>query len=308
VSDSPNNAKRLLAVLVAYEPDLGHLESTLLRLADAVDITVVDNSETTQSRLQVANLCDTAGVNLATLGYNAGIAAAQNLGIDHARSLGYENVMFLDDDSSIEATTVDRLVTALNAVRAADPSVVAVGPRIVDTRSQQTLAFAWIRNHIGLASMPADGVTPVDVAFLVSSGSVVALSAFDQHGSFRSDYFIDQVDKEWGLRVGAVGKRMLVLPGEVLTHRLGDDASITRGGSKITYSHDSPTRHYYLTRNAILLLRDTRLPLPRRLHLVRLLVDSSVRKILSRRATPGRRRAVLRGWRDGIRNIRGPMS
>lgn len=302
---TPDVRSRVLAVLVTFNPDVAHLRPTLSTIGAVIDVVVIDNSDEPSARSSVAALCNDEKATYQSLGGNAGIAAAQNAGIARARSRSFEYVLFLDDDSSMDGGAIPRLLEAADQARMDDPSVVGVGPRIVDARSKQTLAYAWIGNHIGLATMPEAG-GPVDVAFLVSSGSLISLAAFDTYGPFRADYFIDQVDKEWGLRVGSSGGRMLVISDEILLHSLGDEARVTRGGKRVTFSHDSPVRHYYLTRNAIHMLRDTKLPFLRRLHLVRLLVDSSIRKVFSPTAPPERRRAVLKGWSDGIRGVRGP--
>jgi rhamnosyltransferase len=119
--------------------------------------------------------------------------------------------------------------------------VAATGPRVHDERDDHEFPFirlAWPRNrHLRCAS--SEGTVACD--FLISSGCLLSIDAFEAIGEFDETLFIDNVDLEWCFR--ASGAR--------LDHRLGDERlSIVNGYEIVVHS---PERLYYMTRNRLML-------------------------------------------------------
>jgi rhamnosyltransferase len=293
----------VVGVLVAHNTDPDSLRATLRDLAPQLrQLIVVDNSDSAASRGAVECASFQPHVEYLPASGNVGIGAAHNLGLARALELKARYVLFLDDDSSLPAGGVDRLVEAFSVEQAAHPHLVAVGPRIFDSRTHAELTFAWKGNRI----RPAEAKITTKVAFLLSSGALVDVTAFEHYGTFREEYFIDHVDKEWGLRVESLGGRLIVTPDVVMGHQLGDSPKVSRRRNKVTYRHVSPLRNYYLTRNAVLLLRDVRLPAPKFIGEVWLLLTSSIRRMLDRTSRSARYKPLMMGLVDGILNRRGP--
>ena len=295
---------KVVGVLVAYNTSGELLLRTVKRLSlQLSSLLVMDNSDGSSSAKDVLANSAVHNVEYHSLNGNIGIAAAQNAGISRAKELGAEFVLFLDDDSNFPDGGVEGLLAELEAERRTLPRTVAIGPRVVDERTGQALVAVWERGRV----VPGQVVRTTEVAYLVSSGALVDIDAFVKYGSFRGDYFIDHVDKEWGFRVGLQGGRLVITALVTMTHQLGDDPTTSRNGS-IRYRHVSPARDYYLTRNAILLMRDLPLPPRKYVDLLRLLTESSIRKIFGRGRTVAQRLAVIRGLGHGIINRRGPLS
>jgi rhamnosyltransferase len=293
----------VVGILVAYNTPSNLLIDTVARLAPQFTrLLVMDNStgdgslERDLARVQVER------VEYHSSGGNVGIADAQNRGITRAVQLGAEFVLFLDDDSAFPSGGVAMLLSELSIEREAEPLTVGIGPTVLDIRTGQCLAFVWD----GARIRPTAPNKNLTAAYLVSSGALIDVKAFEAYGPLRSSYFIDHVDKEWGLRVGLNGGRLVVTNNVTMDHRLGDAPLLSSRG-KVRYHHESPARDYYLTRNAILLMRDLRLPPAQQFGLVELLTKNAVRKIAGPRRTIRQRHAVLLGLIHGLANRRGPL-
>jgi rhamnosyltransferase len=98
----------------------------------------------------------------------------------------------------------------------------------------------------------------VEVDYLIASGILIRVSVLDKVGLMRSDFFIDYIDIEWGLRAKHFGFDSFGVCAAHMEHQLGD-APIHWFGRKIPMH--SPLRHYYHVRNAILMYFDRRFPL-----------------------------------------------
>lgn len=295
---------KVVGVLVAYNTPGDVLLQTVRRLSPQLQrLLVMDNSDDSREVADALTTTPVDGVEYHSAGGNIGIAAAQNQGIARSLEIGASYVLLLDDDSRFPDDGVEVMLDDLQAERRTYPETAGIGPRIVDERTGQTLIAVWQGHRV----RPGWIEQITDAAYLVSSGALIDIKAFEKYGRFKGDYFIDHVDKEWGLRVGIGGGRLVVTPNVTMSHQLGDLPTTTRSGT-IRYTHASATRDYYLTRNAILLMRDLRFPAIRYVELARLLVDSSLRKVLGRGRTLAQRWAVIVGIAHGIANRRGPRN
>ncbi len=257
------DAVRVVAVVVSYQPDTTALDRLVARLLPQVaGLVVVDNGSDADTVTHLTALVDelTDGddaptVELAALGRNIGVGAAQNLGIDRARAVGATHVLLSDDDSLPAPDMVGRLVTALVEADPAD-RVAAVGPVTVDPR---TGSAPLVFTDQGLAPrriphLPTDDGAQVDVAFLIASGCLVDTRALDDVGLMNADLFIDHVDLEWGVRARRAGWALRVVVGAQLEHALGDATRQVPGRARAVHIQ-SPVRNYYTVRNTVHLVR-----------------------------------------------------
>lgn len=242
---------------MTFNPGRGEIEGLLASVMPQVTAAVVvDNGsrEDVRPRLPAAQ----SALHFIPLGENLGIAAALNRGIDWARAQNATHVLLLDQDSELAADMVARLLTAATSLAAGGHRVAAVGPRYVDPRQDNPPPFIRVRGlrvERGRCDT-ADAVVPVD--YLISSGSLVPLSALDVAGAMDESLFIDYVDIEWGLRAKSRGFRSFGVCGAAMRHSLGENP--IRFFGKTIPLH-SPLRHYYHFRNAVLLYRRAAPPL-----------------------------------------------
>jgi rhamnosyltransferase len=98
------------------------------------------------------------------------------------------------------------------------------------------------------------------VDFLISSGSLISLSALDKIGKFDEGLFIDHVDTDWCLRTRAHGFRLCGVGRARLNHTFGE-ATLSMGpGASYRFVLYSPERNYTLVRNSIVLWRRPHAP------------------------------------------------
>lgn len=248
------NNGTVVAIVVLYHHSNEVLNQMLDSLTPQVHFVVIvnngpafridtSNKESNRNQLEFIQLSE-----------NLGIAAAQNIGINWARSRKAEYVLLMDQDSVPALDMVEKLVFAISK----QTSPAAVGPRYLDERKDilQT-PFFRIRglrmekcasNNVGLA-------TQVD--FLISSGSLIPVSVLDVVGEMREDLFIDYVDTEWVWRARYHGFLSYVVHSAHMLHSLGDQ-HIKFFGKQMTMHH--PLRHYYMFRNAFILYRESWIP------------------------------------------------
>ena len=260
---------RITSITVAFNADPIRLARQLVALYDQVDkIIIVDNGSvpSVKSGLNqpeiVAMLANAPHFDVIPLNENGGIASGFNVGVDAARKQGAEFVLLLDHDSVPAPDMVSKLLTGYEQASGESTTggVAAVGPRIVDARDKHEFPFirlGWIRNqHMRCTDSGADIIA---CDFLISSGSLIPMRAFDKIGGFDEALFIDSVDLEWCFRARSARLSLVGICDAKLDHRLGDHRRVVL--NKIFLVVHSPLRIYYITRNRILLYWRRHVPL-----------------------------------------------
>jgi len=242
------------AVAVTYNPEIQELERLLAQLIGQVnEVIVVDNASANAALLPDTQIATAKALHWIFLPENCGIAAAHNAGIAEARRLGATHIALFDQDSEPADDMVPCLLAALERLEAMGHSVACVGPRYVDERQDNPPPFIRVEGlHLRrCVCTQADDIVAVD--YLISSGSLIPMSALDTAGGMRSDLFIDYVDIEWGMRAQHKGLLSYGVCAAGMRHSLGN-RPLEFLGRKIPLH--SPLRHYYHFRNAVLLYKE----------------------------------------------------
>jgi len=298
--DSVNET--VAAVVVTWRPDPDALGLVLKRLRPQVDeLILVDNSEREEDRARARRLASEFSCESIEVGFNSGIARAQNLGIAQALSHGAQYLLLSDDDSDPADDLVARLRSGLLAERAAGRRVAAVGPRVHDIRDD-TAVLAFVDTELGprrASTQPGQAAAPA--AFLVASGCLIDAHALREIGPMREDLFIDHVDLEWGLRARRAGWTLLVLHDVPLRHRLGERTLRPPWPLRRRSVHvHAPVRNYYLVRNTLLLLRGRLMPIGWRAGYLIWLAKFALFNALCVAPRWPRALWIARGLRDGL--------
>lgn len=289
---------RLAAVVVTFHPDRDMVADLARTLRNECSVRViVDNTPA-----GIVGCPNLEGVTLIRLGRNTGIAHAQNVGIEAARSAGAQAIILLDQDSQLRPGMADRLASALVP---GEPGVCA--PVCFDMRTGEEYPsfrfdrWGWARpvlcSHSDAAQVPVDMV--------MASGSVATVETFDRAGGMEEDFFIDYVDFEWCIRCQRAGVPIRVVPAVRMGHSIG--VQVVRKGALTTYVH-SPVRSYYRVRNALLLLRWPHVP---RLFAFKEAAAALVHHVLQARHSADRRAHWSAGWqglRQGLMGVKGPRA
>ena len=249
---------KVFAVVITYHPDLMVLLRLLRNLEGQVaGIILVDNG----SDLDLAEWCANAGlvdVHVRLLGENQGIAAAQNVGLMHARSLEATHVVLFDHDSLPALDMVARLVACEQALLAEGWRVASVGACYKDERQENPPPFVRVvGGRLQRCAQPELVGDALRVDYIIASGALIPLAVIDAVGGMNEGLFIDYVDIEWGLRARAHGYENFGCFSALMAHSLGDEPIFFLGKA---YPSHSPLRHYYLFRNELLLYRMRHIP------------------------------------------------
>jgi rhamnosyltransferase len=171
---------------------------------------------------------------------NLGIAKALNQGLAHAIRIQRPWILTLDQDTECYP---DMVQTLLQVAANCKPEASVVGGNYYDAK---------LRRH----DVPNDAAGDcIERKTVITSGCLVDSAFARSIGGFREDYFIDQVDHEFCLRVRAHGRRVVITTKPVMDHSVGGN-----GGPKVPFlglalPDHSPLRKYYITRNSIVTVR-----------------------------------------------------
>ena len=232
--------RSVAAVVPTYNPSpslIANLES-LMAQVDAV--VVVDDGSATPETDELLGRAETLGAVVLRTCENRGIAHALNVGVEDVRSrLAPDFIITMDQDTHLAD---DYLATALAAFTSA-PAEARL--QVVTCESEGELPRPVLREAPW-------GAVPLDP---FQSGMVLRAGVFDEIGPFREDFFIDCVDVEFYLRLLRAGLGVVIAPGCVIDHHLGELHTVRLPGYVRTFSYHQPFRRYYIVRNRLATLR-----------------------------------------------------
>lgn len=235
---------KINAIIVTFNPDNKNINMLVECLSHQVErVCIVDNASNNNDFLNAKN----AGyVDFIKLSDNLGIAKAQNLGIDQCICNGAEYLVFFDQDSRITPDFVLGLHQAFSSLSTKD-SVAAVGPIFFNQKYNFAYPQIKLKKWGGRKKIiPIKNESPIEVSFIISSGTFTTVDVLNRVGLMKDEFFIDYVDTEWCLRAISFGYKFFVIPKVQMIHTIGDD--------KIKFllwnlPVHSPWRRYFRMRN-----------------------------------------------------------
>ena len=299
----PRPAARLGIATVSFFPDLSMLSRQLGALPDDALKLIVDNSGAGAARDALkALLLGWPEVRLIENAENRGIAAAFNQAASQLAALGCSEVLLLDQDSEPHPGAVSLLWAQWVALNRQDARVAAVGPCLFEPDSSVQHGFHRMRFGLWTRHFPTEGAsTPVPLANLNGSGTLMSLSVYLALGGLDESLFIDHVDTEWSFRLKASGYQLLGLPAVRFDHRMGQATMRVWLLGWRAWPARSPLRHYYVCRNTLSLLLRRYVPLTWKFWaLVRMVLNYAVYLGPGEGRASQRnemRRGVADGWR-----------
>src|ERR1700685_2963889 len=294
MNDSTPTKQNFAAVMITHHPGspVGLRVRELSR--QFARLLVIDNHSGPEELAGLRSLCgEASNVQLVTNPENVGVAAALNQGCRLAFEQGFKWIASFDQDSAPAADLV---------------SFVAL-----ECQSQHD------RERIGLIGVNfrrPDGTTLLPVGFglagaraVITSGSLLNLTAWQAVGPFREDFFIDEVDHEYALRLRRHGWLVKVTRRVLMEHAPGSPRAHKLWGWRPSVSHHPAIRRYYMVRNRVLLAREHLLFDP---GFVCGQLGRSVREtasvLLFEPEKAAKLRAMAHGWADGLRGRAGQAS
>lgn len=304
MSDQNNHRERVVAIISTYQPSAELLQHCAQLAPQVSKIIVVDDGSDERAHSTLTQLTE-HDVLVERMGENRGIGAAINTGVDRARELKPEFVVTFDQDSEVPEGFVDSLVTEYDRLVTLRHRVGMVAPEYFSSTPQTRIA----QTHDFL-----EAYAPIQ------SGLLMPLSAIDELGPQRADYFIDLIDTEYYFRAHRAGFVAACVPGLSLPHGFGNRLFVHAFGRQLHKKNgrprmvavSTPFRYYYRVRNRILLNREYAGTAEYRKQLRRdsradFFLDFGV-ALYSAKGKFSLLRLMWSGSRDGIRGRTGKMS
>lgn len=254
------NNQSVATIIVTFNPNLDVLENLIRNIYKKSEkIIVVDNFYKDTSYSDLESIVKKYSIILEKLDKNYGIAKAQNVGLNISSKFDVGYVLFFDQDSSPDQHLIENLLKAHQklSLDIGFDKIGILGARYLDSRQNNPPPFIKF-GFLTLERCNCESFDSiVEVDYVISSGSLVSMFGVNIIGGMREDLFIDYVDIEWGLRARNKGLLNFGVCSALMEHSLGDNP--IKFGKKFIPIH-SPLRHYYHFRNAILLYKESWVP------------------------------------------------
>lgn len=247
------------AIVVLFEWNWQAIEPLITMLLEQVDIVcVVDNGQSVESLPVWPN-----GVHYLPMARNIGIAAAQNKGAALLFSHACDAVLLMDQDSQIPKSYLADLKNAWKILAKAGMPIGTIGAAYRDVKTGRISDGIRYSPFGTIQRIPISASKdPIRVDYVIASGSIVSMRAWQLLGGMDEALFAYLVDIEWGLRAKHQGFESYLLPKPMMAHSIGKKTTLFFGRQRVV--HDN-FRQYFILRNPLLMLRYAYLPLPMRL-------------------------------------------
>lgn len=276
----------IAAVVVLYNPDSQVVANVESYLADVQRVYLVDNSDGATTTALLSPLQVRDNVVYIRNGQNLGIAQALNAGAQRAIRDGFTFLLTMDQDSSMPANMVPALQEVYQ--KKADEPIGIVSPRHAPINKEVTSPFEECND-----------------LFVMTSGNLLNLDAYQKCGPFNEGYFIDHVDNEYCLRLRTKNYKLYYL-NRPLNHNLGQFQTRKFMGFPISFTGHSPLRYYYIVRNGLYLKKEYAKRFPGvRKYVYALIVKETVKAIFLEDQTARRLRMLVAAFQDYRKNISG---
>lgn len=216
---------KVIAVIVWFQPTSECVNNILTYSRFVDDIIIIDNSASSNVKLieklpHAEYLCFME---------NKGIATALNTGHDQAITAGADWVLTMDQDSSFAPDQIKRLIK-ISTEQSLDDNIAIFSP-------------CWQNNTSSSAIQECNSV--------ITSGSLVRLSAYKIISGYNESLFIDEVDHEFCFRLKRAGYRILRINNVCIIHAIGELLTIKILFFQMSTLNHNHIRKYYMTRNRL---------------------------------------------------------
>jgi len=286
---APVTRELVCAVLITYFPDKDFVERAKRVAPQVACVVIIDNSASEQQGQFLARIAKNIGAHLILNNGNVGVAKALNQGALWALEQGYEWILTLDQDSVVTPHIVTSLVAICNAYSERF-RLALVGSNYIQARSRKPFSEGCRGSDLAR-----------EVELVITSGSLVSLSAFKELGKFREEFFIDRVDHEYCLRAKTQGFRLLMSIEPLMEHPIGASIPCQLLWWQTETSNHAGVRRYFMARNQLAMAREYFASAPRSTLLGLLtFVKSIILMVVFEREVLSKLRFTIRGIWHGL--------
>ncbi len=272
------------AVFVTFHPDPGIYQRVLAVAPQVREILIVDNGSA-EDELTPLNRLMAEGVAASIMnGANLGLAVALNQGVAWGEDRGLDWVVTFDQDTDPGPSLIEEAGLVFAAHTRKPPAVIGAG---------------WVSSPD--LRPDCDDAGGVEVACVITSGTLHSVSVWRALGGFRDDFFVDYVDTEYCLRARAAGYLVARACRLTMSHTIGRPTKRRAFFRSVTPSNHNRMRRYFITRNRIRVWKQYGRLEPR---YVRFDIRASLKELLKlvvyEDDRPAKLAAIARGAWDGL--------
>lgn len=215
------------------------------------EVIVVDNGSCDDSVPVIASVYPQA--TLIETGANLGYVGGNNIGLEHAKTMGADYALLLNNDTEVAPDFLNLMVE----VAEVDAAIGIVGPTIyyfdrpdVIWSAGGSIDWDWGDTRMVNLDVVDQGqfsLLPRPVDFVSGCAMLIKMSLLDQMGFLDPRFFAYYEETEWCVRVARAGFKIVYVPQAKIWHKISPVAR-----------EASPQVHYYMTRNRLLFLKLSR--------------------------------------------------
>lgn len=310
------------------------IRDTINSIINQVDRIILVDNGSSDATLHILRALTGDKIHLIERSEN-NLAAAQNAGIHLAKAQGARWVLLVDHDSLFDSGMIKAMEEAFSSlsrlrgrVRAGETdgsaneasqhfpppnlppqagggvssNIALLAPALYDRNSDRPPRYLRIWGKF-LFKRTGFGDRPFldDLMCAIASGSLIKISVIDRIGGMDERFVIDDVDREFCLRLITHGYKIVAVKDAILHHQIGECRDHTFMGLGVTTGNHPPARRYTIYRNRIRNWKRYGLKLPgfvlsdilaMTLDLLRILTCEDQKK--------EKFRALLHGLKDGL--------
>lgn len=233
------------AIIVTFRPDTDFPNRLRRASAQVSRVVIVDNGSSSNAVEMLCGTVSDLNIHLILNKDNLGVATALNQGIESALSEGYDWVLMLDQDTEVDVDLVKGLQHAYVQLQDQNhcPNI-----GIIASNYRYKVGEIWKQK------ITNSGLW-VEQRSVITSGSLLSLSAYRTAGRLPDNFFIDMVDTEYCFRLRMLGYRIYMTAQPLMTHSIGAKTPHKLLWMNVSTTNHSASRRYYIARNRIVLIR-----------------------------------------------------
>lgn len=239
--------EHVAAIMVTYNPEEDLVNNVKSIVKSASKLIIIDNGSGTASLEYLREVEAIPSVKVVYNGMNKGLGTALNQGIlCYLEDKQYEKIDWIatfDQDSRISENFFSNMLVAYDSLTEKE-KVAILAPNWIDENLLHENT-----TEISQASTISEPKT------VITSGSLIKKSVFNDIGLFIEEYFIDFLDIEFCLRARKNGYKIIMVQNVSMVHNLGNTKRHNLLGSRVMATNHNYIRRYYITRNRILTYR-----------------------------------------------------
>jgi GT2 family glycosyltransferase len=235
----------------SYEDTIACLHSLEHLTYSHAQVLVVDNGSANGSIEAIRAAYP--DVWLIDTGANLGFTGGNNVGVKAALEKGADYILLLNNDTIVAPDMLDVMVEVMEN----DKSIGVTGPTIYYYDAPETIWSAggeinWKHGTTRMIGLDEEdkgqfGLSPLPVDFVTGCALMARRDVWEKAGLLDDNFFMYYEETEWCVRARRAGCQIAYVPMAMMWHKISTQQRAA-----------SPRTYYYMTRNRLLFLRNTR--------------------------------------------------